>query len=280
MTGIDRIARTFEGPRRIKLMAHAVVGYPDMRSSALILAAMAASGADIIEAQLPFSDPSADGKAIVDANSAALSAGSSTEACLAALESLRAKTEAPILVMSYLNPLLAYGIDKLVERMARSCLDGLIVPDYPDDEPELALAEKCSGAGLALVPLIAPTTSLERATALASASASPFLYVVLRLGVTGRKTELDSACVDRLWALKKATGKFVAAGFGIRERGQIEALAGGKNGAGGEGAADSAIVGSALVEAARCAIEEGRDPAIAVGELVRKLSASEPELGT
>jgi tryptophan synthase alpha chain len=269
MKGIDRITQAFEGERRIRLMAHAVVGYPDMAASGRILAAMAASGADLIEAQLPFSDPSADGKAIVDANGAALRALSSTEACLATLEELRGKTEAPILIMSYLNPLMAYGIDALVERMSRSGLDGLIVPDYPDDEPELRLAERCAGAGVALVPLIAPTTSLERTASLAAASISPFLYVVLRLGVTGRKTELDPASIERLTQLKKATGKRVAAGFGIRERGQVEALA---------LAADCAIVGSALVDAARCAIEEGRDPAKAVGKLVASLrgGASSP----
>jgi tryptophan synthase alpha chain len=263
MRGIDRISRAFEGKDGIRLMAHAVVGYPDMRSSARILAAMAASGADIIEAQLPFSDPSADGKAIVDANSAALGAGSSTEACLKALEELRGKTEAPILVMSYLNPLLAYGIDTLVERMTLIGLDGLIVPDYPDDEPELELAEKCAAAGLALVPLIAPGTSVERAASLAGTSASPLLYVVLRLGVTGRKTELDSASIERLTRLKAATGKRLAAGFGIRERAQIEAL---------RGSADCAIVGSALIDAARRAHESKGNPAEAVALAIRSLA--------
>ena len=262
MTGIARIERAFEARAGISIMAHAVCGYPDMALSARILEALAASGADFIEAQLPFSDPSADGKAIVDANSAALKAGSTTEACLRELEGLRGKTAVPILVMSYLNPLLAYGIDRLVERMVRSGLDGLIVPDYPDDEPELELAEKCAAAGLALVPLIAPTTSVERAESLAASSASPLLYIVLRLGVTGRKTELDAGTTERLAALKTATGKRLAAGFGIREKAQVQAL---------EGSADCAILGSALVDAARKAIEAKRDPAEAVGSLLRSL---------
>ena len=265
MTGIDRIARAFEAKPGIKIMAHSVCGYPDMAASRRILEALAASGADFIEAQLPFSDPSADGPSIVAANHAALRAGARTADCLASLEGLRLKTEAPILVMSYLNPLMAYGIDKLVERAARSGLDGFIVPDYPDDEPELGLAEKCAAAGLALVPLIAPTTGIERAAALAAGSASPFLYVVLRLGVTGRKTELDPASLERLAALKERTGKYVAAGFGIREKAQIQAL---------RAAADCAIVGSALVDAARGAIEGGGDPAEAVGALLRSLSGA------
>ncbi len=265
MTGIERIARRFGSDDGIKLMAHAVCGYPDMAASARILAAMVAKGADLIEAQLPFSDPSADGPSIVAANHAALRAGSQTEACLASLEDLRATTEAPILVMSYLNPILAYGVEAMVARAARSGLDGFIIPDHPDDEDEFGLAEKCAAAGLALVPLIAPTTSLERAAGLASASASPFLYVVLRLGVTGRKTVLDGPSLDRLAALKERTGKFVAAGFGLRERAQIEAL---------RGHADCAIVGSALVDAAREAIEAGADPALAVGAVIRSLTFS------
>jgi tryptophan synthase alpha chain len=263
MTGIDRITRAFEAREGIKLMAHAVTGYPDMEASARILAAMAGAGADLIEAQLPFSDPSADGRSIVEANYGALKSGSSTRACLSVLEGLRARTGAPILVMSYLNPLLAYGIDAIVDRAARGGLDGFIVPDYPDDEGELALAEKCAAAGLALVPLIAPTTSYERAEALAAASASPFLYVVNRLGVTGRKTELDEAALGRLRTLRERTGKRVAAGFGIREPGQVRAL---------EGAADCAIVGSALVDATRSAVEAGADPAAAVAALVRALA--------
>ena len=262
MRGIDRIARRFESGGGIKIMAHAVCGYPDMAVSSRILAAMAASGADLIEAQLPFSDPSADGPSIVEANHAALRAHSTTAACLGLLEGLRSRTAAPILVMSYLNPLLAYGIDKLIELSARTGIDGLIVPDYPDDEDELELAQKCAAAGLALVPLIAPSTSLERAAALAAASASPFLYVVLRLGVTGRRTELDGASLERLAALKRASGKYVAAGFGIRERGQVEALA---------RFADCAIVGSALIDAERAAIAAGVDPAAAAVTLLRSL---------
>jgi tryptophan synthase alpha subunit len=264
MSGIDRLARAFEGPG-IKLMAHAVCGYPDRSASSRILRAMASSGADIIEAQLPFSDPSADGRAIVEANHAALRSGSRTSSCLESLEEMRRATEAPILIMSYLNPILAYGPEDLVERAARSGIDGFIVPDCPDDEHEPDLRGLCRRSGLAFVPLIAPATSLERARELAETSLSPFLYVVTRLGVTGRRTDLDARGLERLTRLREATGRFTAAGFGIRERAQVEAL---------EGSADCAIVGSALVDAARGAAESGGDPAAAVGKLVRALKGA------
>jgi tryptophan synthase alpha chain len=262
MTGIERITRAFESRADIAIMAHAVCGYPDAATSRRILGAMADSGVDLIEAQLPFSDPSADGPAIVEANHQALRSGASTESCLATLETLRERTRAPILIMSYLNPLLSYGIDAIVARAAGSGIDGFIVPDYPDDEPEPDLAGACAQAGLALVPLIAPTTDLDRARHLAEGSASPLVYAILRLGVTGRRTELAAPALERLAALRERTGKRVAAGFGVRERSQVEIL---------RGAADCAVVGSALVDATREAAASGRDPAKAVAALLASL---------
>jgi len=165
--------------------------------------------------------------------------------------------------MSYLNPLYAYGLEALLDRLAGGGIDGLIVPDYPDDEPELDLGRRCASRGLALVPLLAPTTERKRAAALAAASASPLCYAVTRLGVTGRRTELDPAALARLDALRAATGRRIAAGFGLRERSQVEALA---------GHADCAVVGSALLEAARTALREGRDAAEALEAVVAGLS--------
>lgn len=281
MKGVERLGEAFTARAGIKLMTHAVVGYPDMAASARILRAMVDSGSDFIEAQLPFSDPIADGPSIVEANHVALRAGSRTESCLSLLANLREEVSIPILVMSYLNPLLAHGIDAIVTRIADLGLDGLIVPDWPDDEPELGLGEKCEKAGLALVPLIAPSTSLDRAKRLALASSSPFVYAVARLGVTGRRTDFETRMLERFSALGKATGRYVAAGFGIREREQVELL---------EGRADCAIVGSALVDAARSALHgssprsaqpaETReapagDPAEAVARLVRSLAGKE-----
>ncbi|MDP3179922.1 MAG: tryptophan synthase subunit alpha, partial [Spirochaetaceae bacterium] len=268
-SGIERLRTALGAGDSLKLMCHAVCGYPDLATSGRIFAATAEGGADIIEAQIPFSEPSADGPLIVEANHAALralrgSGASRTRACLELLGEARRVAGKPFLVMSYINPIFAYGPVRFVREAARLGLDGLIVPDYPDDEQELELGRHCAEAGLALVPLIAPTTPLERAVSLAAASESPLLYAVLRLGVTGRKTEIDGDGAARLAELRSRTGKKVAAGFGLRERSQLAAL---------RASADCAIVGSALLATAKEAIAEGRDPADAVAAFVRSLKS-------
>ena len=262
MTGRDRLRSRLEGPAPLKLMAHAVCGYPDAETSLRVFLALAEGGADIIEAQLPFSDPTADGPLIVEANHAALRAGATTERCFELLARLRRETELPILVMSYLNPLFAFGIDRAAALMARTGLDGLIVPDYPDDEPELRLEEVCYSAGLAAVPLVAPSTSLDRAAGLAARFRSPLVYAVLRPGVTGRLTAVDDAAAERLGQLRKRTAAFVGTGFGLRIRAQLEALT---------GKADCAVVGSALLAAVKEAAGAGNDPAAAAGGFLRGL---------
>lgn len=262
MRGIERIEGVFSGAPGLRLMTHAVAGYPDLDGSRAIMAAMAAGGASIIEAQLPFSEPSADGPLIIEANHAALRGGATTRASLAMLAELRRSIATPILAMSYLNPIFAYGVEAFVAALVEAGIDGAVVPDLPDDEPDPPLGRLFAEAGLALVPLVAPSTSIERARDLAQASASPLVYVVLRLGVTGRRTEIDVAARARLAALGEATGKRVAAGFGIRERSQIEGL---------RGSADCAVVGSAILATIKRAVEEGRDPAGAAEALVRTL---------
>lgn len=270
MSGIEGLEAALSVPGRLAIMGHAVCGWPDLETSRRIFLSMAEAGVDIIEAQIPFSEPSADGPLIVEANHAALRAfGSSsgpdrTRLCLELLGDVRRKTGKPVLLMSYVNPILIHGTEAFVRDAANVGLDGLIVPDYPDDEPELDLDRLSSNHGLARLPLIAPTTSLDRAASLCAASASPLLYAVLRMGVTGRRTELDSAAVARLADLRSRTGKKIAAGFGLRDRAQLDAL---------RGNADCAVLGSVLLASAKTAIEAGGDPARAVFTLVRGLCA-------
>lgn len=255
MTGIQRIEQTFKKDKKIRLMTHVVGGYPDLAACAEIICLMAAKGADLIEVQLPFSDPIADGPVIVQANHYALKNGITTDAVLDMLRLVREKIDTPLLIMSYLNPVFVYGTEAFLSRMIDTGLDGLIVPDYPMEDPMMQLAQKCNRHNLALVPLIAPTTGRERVASITRQVLSPFVYAVLRLGVTGRKTELDEKSIAYLRMIREVSGKYVAGGFGIRTKEQVAALC---------EHADCAIIGSALLAEVIKAVQQKNDPVRAV----------------
>ncbi len=262
MTGIERIAAVFAAEKTIKIMTHVVGGYPAVDTCEALIGTMAENGVDLIEIQLPFSDPTADGPVIVQANHAALQRGVTTDTVLTMIEKVRKKVDVPLLIMSYINPLYAYGINAIIEHAAEIGVDGFIVPDCPMDEPEPAIAALCTKHHLAFVPLIAPTTTGDRMVSITRHSVSPFVYAVLRMGVTGRKTELDRETVAYLHRIKEQTGRFVAAGFGIREQKQIDALT---------GHADCAIIGSELLRQVTGAVEKGEKPADAVAGFLEHL---------
>lgn len=261
MNGIERIEHAFSGGG-IKLMTHVVGGYPDIATSERIVCAMADNGADLIEVQLPFSDPSADGPAIVYANYGALEAGVKTKDVLAMIARVRKKTNVPLLVMSYLNPIVAYGVGRMIADVMDAGADGFIVPDCPIEEKESGFIAKCNAASLAFVPLVAPSTSPERMSELAAVTVSPFVYAVLRLGVTGRKTELGADAFSYLDTVRSRTGRRVAAGFGIAEKGQIAAL--GTH-------ADCAVIGSEITRRIGRAVQEKKDPAEEIAAFMKGL---------
>ena len=261
MNGIERIEKVFAKPG-IKLMTHVVGGYPDLAMSERVVLAMAKNGADLIEVQLPFSDPSADGPAIVHANYGALAAGVKTSDVLAMIARIRKQTDVPLLVMSYLNPVVAYGEKLIIGEVLEAGADGFIIPDCPAEERESSFIGMCNDASLAFVPLVAPSTSAERMNALASSSRSPFVYAVLRLGVTGRKTELGAEELSYLASVKKNTGRHVAAGFGIGDKGQIDALS---------SHADCAIIGSEITRRIGRAVGEKKDAAVEIVSFMKTL---------
>ena len=262
MTGIERIKKIFSTDKKIKMMTHVVGGYPDMDTCESLIVLMAEKGVDMIEVQLPFSDPTADGPVIVQANHAALRTGITTESVLKMLKRMRKKVDIPLLIMSYINPVYAFGVGEMVRRAVDIGVDGFIVPDCPDDEEELNLPGLCKEKGLAFVPLIAPTTEKERVISITRQSVSPFVYAVLRMGVTGRKTELDEETTTYLKMIKESTDCFVAAGFGIKEKSQLDALV---------GYADCGIVGSELLRKVNYALEKKHNPVDAVGNFLDEL---------
>lgn len=262
MNGVEKIQNILSSEKKIKLMTHVVGGFPSLKESERIVLAMCASGADLVEIQIPFSDPTADGPVIMSANTDALETGVTTREVIEMAGRIAKEVDSAILLMSYLNPLNAYGFERLVKDIEVSGIAGFIVPDLPvENNPELVTL--CNKAKLAFVPLIAPTTDYARMKAIADATHSPFVYAVMRLGVTGKETMIDDSAKTYIKTVRKNTGKFVAAGFGIKSRDQIDSL---------YGVADCAIVGSALTACVREALEKGDDPAEKAGAMVKNLA--------
>ena len=252
-------------------MTHVVGGYPDLQTSESLVLLMAEKGVDMVEIQLPFSDPLADGPVILQANHHALQAGIKTETVMEMIERLRGKVEIPLLIMSYINPLYAYGVESFVNRALSAGVDGFIIPDCPPEEPELGIPGLCKKNNLAFVPLIAPSTTTERMRRLVNNSISPFVYVVLRLGVTGKKTQLDPETTTYLHRVKETTSRYIAAGFGISEKAQLDALA---------GYVECGVVGSALLREIKQAKEENRDPLQAASGFLDNLLGQSTDTGS
>ena len=241
-SGEERIAAAFEAARgegRAALMPYMMAGYPDLDSSLAVAESYAASGADLIELGVPFSDPLADGPTIHAAATAALNGGTTLADALEVCESVSAQL--PVVLMVYSNMVLAQGggVEEFVRRAAAAGAGGAIVPDLPLGEAE-EIREAFAASGLALVPLVAPTTPPERLAQIC-AVASGFVYVVSTVGTTGERDELPPGLTDLVTATKKASGVPVAVGFGIGTAAQAAQV--------GE-VADGVIIGSRLVRAA------------------------------
>ena len=257
-TGEDRIAAAFALRRgRAALMPYVMGGFPDMETSLQIGEAYAANGADLIELGVPYSDPLADGPVIHAAGTAALRAGATLDGVLEVGAALARRV--PIVLMCYVNLVLARGPEAFAARLRDAGISGLIVPDLPLHEAgEIRAA--CDAADIALVPLVAPTTPDARLAAIAT-EARGFVYVVSVVGTTGERASLAEHVAGLLARVKERATVPVALGFGISTPGQAaEAAAAG---------ADGVIVASRLIRAAA----EADDPAAATGELVAELAA-------
>ncbi len=286
--GIDRISAAFAGavserrpnretlatlasPIRPALMPYLMGGFPTLADSIRIGEACVQGGADILELGVPYSDPLADGPVIHEAATRALAAGASLAGVLEVARALAPSV--PVVLMCYANMVLAPGAEAFVERLARTGASGLIVPDLPFEEATEVLAA-CDAHGVALVPLVAPTTPPERLAEI-GARARGFLYTVSVVGTTGERAALDRSretlasgehprfgqrFAEVVARAKAATAVPVALGFGISTPAQARQAA--------DAGADGVIVGSRLVRAAG----ESEDPAAAVGTLVAELA--------
>ena len=244
MTGArpcGRIAERFErlaAEGRAGFVPYVTAGYPTLGHTRDLLAGLAEVGADVIELGIPFSDPMADGPTIQRSSQGALEAGTTVGNVFGLLAELRARSEVPVVVFSYLNPIHARGVGSFVRDAAEAGADGILPTDLPlgaDPELEATLAD----SPLDLVRLIAPTTYPERIRDIADASEG-FVYYIARTGVTGARRQLRGELAREVAAVRAVSPLPVAVGFGVSTPGHARAVG---------AAADAAVVGSVLVDA-------------------------------
>lgn len=219
--------------KEILLMTHIVLGYPDFDTSLRLVESMVQSGVELMELQIPFSEPIADGPVILHANQGALSRGSTVERCFHLAAEVAKRFPIPFLFMSYYNVLFKHGVGSFVQRMADSNLKGSIVPDLPPEEGADYL-NAMSSAGLDPIFIYSPNTKPERLATLGKAG-SGFVYCVARKGVTGSHTAFSSDLTSYLARARAATLLPLAVGFGVKEKTDVDFL---------RGKADIAVVGS------------------------------------
>lgn len=261
---MSRIDQAFAGLRsrgERALIPYFVAGDPGLDATARLIEEADARGADVIEVGLPFSDPLADGPTIQRAAVRALERGTSLYRLLPVLAEVSGRIRAPLVLMTYLNPLYRYGLDKVTRDLASAGVAGLIVPDCPVDESG-PLAEGAGAAGLDLIALAAPTSGPVRLRRIARASRG-FVYLVPLTGITGERTEAPPELVRLVRDLRAVTTKPICVGFGISTPEQVAAVV---------RHADGAVVGSAIV---RLVERLAGDPGLVgqVGEFVGALKA-------
>lgn len=253
----DRIAEAFARAReqgRAALMPYLMGGFPDEDTSVAVAAAYADAGADLIELGVPFSDPLADGPVIHAAATRALAAGATLDSVLEVGATVAGRV--PVIAMAYANMVLAHGPGEFAARAAGAGLAGAIVPDLPPEE-SAEVAAALNERGLALIPLVAPTTPAARRREIC-AGAQGFVYLVSDTRTTGERDELPAGLTDLVAAAKGDAPVPVAVGFGIGTPEQAAAVG---------RVADGVIVGSRLVRAAGEAGSPG-DAAIAVADFI------------
>ena len=265
-----RIAATFARCRaegRAALVTYVMAGDPDPETSLKVLEALPASGADIVEFGLPFTDPMADGPAIQAAGLRALKAGQGVDKTLDLVRRFRAgNAETPVILMGYYNPIHTYGVARFLDDAVAAGIDGLIVVDLPPEEDD-ELCLPALAKGLAFIRLATPTTDEKRLPAVLANTAG-FVYYVSITGVTGTATPDFGKVADAVARIRRHTDLPVVVGFGVRTGADAAAIARG---------ADGVVVGSALIDVLRSSLDaEGRAQAgtvDAVSALVRDLAA-------
>lgn len=251
---MSKIHQAFE--RGKAFIAFITCGDPDLETTAAVVRAAAANGADLIELGIPFSDPTAEGPVIQGANLRALQGGVTTDKIFDLVRELREDVSIPMVFMTYANVVYSYGAERFIRTCREIGIDGLILPDVPFEEKEEFLP-LCHRYGVDLVSLIAPTS--ENRIADIAAEAEGFLYIVSSLGVTGTRSEITTDLASIVSVVRRHSKIPCAVGFGISTPEQARKMA---------DVSDGAIVGSAIIKILE---KYGRDAAPEVGKYVRSM---------
>ncbi|MCG6974133.1 MAG: tryptophan synthase subunit alpha [Desulfobacterales bacterium] len=244
--------------KEILLMTHIVLGYPTFDDAFRMIETMVSAGVDLMELQIPFSEPIADGPVILHANQEALSKGATVKKCMEFAQDVVKLFEIPFLFMSYYNILFKYGVERFAGDMAEKGLKGAIVPDLPPEEGEEYIGAM-KKYDLSPIFIFSPTTSGERMKYLDSFGKG-FIYCVARKGVTGVATDFSEQLEQYLARCRKATSLPLALGFGVKERKDMDFL---------KGRADIAVIGSETIRR----VDQGG--VIAVKEFIESLQHPE-----
>ncbi len=218
-------------------VAYLTAGYPTLKMTEKLVLLIEKNGADIIELGMPFSDPIADGPTIQYSSSEALKQGMTMNKFFNLIQKLRKKTQIPLVMMGYYNPIFQYGIKKFAKKAAKIGLDGVIIPDLPPEESK-SLTLVLKEAGISQIFLISPVTDLDRIKMISRVS-SGFIYYVCVTGVTGARNNIPAGYAQQVRKIKEVTKTPVYVGFGISTPSQVKSIT---------RCADGVIIGSALIK--------------------------------
>ncbi len=251
---MSNIAKAFAGGKAF--IPFITCGDPDLETTAAVVRAAAAAGADLIELGIPFSDPTAEGPVIQGANIRALKGGVTTDKIFDLVRELRRDVTIPMVFMTYANVVFSYGAEKFISTCAETGIDGLILPDLPFEEKE-EFQPVCKKHSVDLISLIAPTSANR--IAMIAREAEGFIYIVSSLGVTGVRSEIKTDLASIVNVIRENTKIPCAIGFGISTPEQARRMS---------GLSDGVIVGSAII---RLLEKYGKDSPEYVGEYVRQM---------
>lgn len=240
--------------KKIGLMTHVIVGYPDLEATISLVKTMANNGVDIVELQIPFSDPLADGPTIMRACEQSLAQGTKVKDAFTAMSRLTKEVSIPLLFMAYYNTVFVYGVEQFCKDAKAAGASGLIVPDMPlDEEPEEQFFAACEKYDLNHIQVISPASTEDRLKKNAEI-ANGFVYFTAKQGTTGAQDSLDPQLQSHLEKIKHYFNVPIAVGFGISRREHIEML---------RDHADIAVIGSKIINVVDASEENERENNVA-----------------